>query len=331
MTKTARKSPAKKPANLPRWNLNDLYKGMTDPKLEKDFKWAESHAQDFKKTYEGYLSTLNGEALAAAIEAYEKIDEVLGRIMSYAYLLYSTNQEDSKIAGFYQGAQERVTAISTFTLFFALELNKVDDAILRKQLQSAAIQKYEPWIRDIRVFRPHQLSQEIEQKLHEKRVVGRAAWNRLFDETLAGMRFPYQGKHLTEAEILNLFSNPKREVRAKAAHSFAKVLSDNIKLFALITNTLAKDKEIEDTWRKFPKPISYRNLSNFVEDEVVEALVASVKRAYPRLSHRYYQMKAGWLKLKKLEYYDRNAPLPKQADKLIPWPKAKSIVLESYG
>ena len=337
MPKSAKKSAAKKkPAGknlgkMPIWNLSDLYAGIKDPKLETDFATATREAHAIKAAYQGKLAALSGGDLARAISRYENNDEILSRIMTFAQLVYAGNQSDPALARFYQTAQERVTDISSETLFFTLEINRIDDATLQKQLSDRDLARYASWLRDLRVYKPYQLSDELEKILHEKRVTGRAAWNRLFDETLSDMRFAFGKKNLTESEILNLMQDKSRATRKKAAGVFANTLDKNIRLFSFITNTLAKDKDIEDSWRGFQSPISSRNLSNYVEDDVVDALIASVKSAYPRLTHRYFKLKAKWLGLKKLAYYDRNAPLPDADDSVIPWREAQNIVLESYG
>ena len=315
---------------LPAWNLGDLYAGQDDPQLAKDFVKAEAEAEAIARDYQDKLSALSGAELARAIARYEANDETLGKIMSFAQLLYSGNQSDAALARFYQSCQERMTLISTKTLFFTLEINRIDDAAFARQLADPALQKYAPWLRDLRIYKPYQLSDELEKLLHEKRLTGKSAWHRLFDETLADLRFPLDGKDLTEAEILNLMVNKDRTVRAKAAGVFAKVLNDNRRLFAFITNTLAKDKDIEDNWRGFKQPISSRNLSNLVEDEVVDALLSAVKASYPKLSHRYYRLKAKWLGMDKMAYYDRNAPLPAAQDNVIPWAEARQMVESSY-
>ena len=190
---------------------------------------------------------------------------------------------------------------------------------------------YRPWLRDTRAFRPHQLSDEIEKLLHEKYVAGRAAWTRLFDETIADLRFPFRGKELTEPEALDLLSDNDPEIRREAAQTIGEVLGKNTRIFGLITNTLAKDKEIEDRWRRFPRPISSRNLANFVEDEVVDALIAAVRNSYPRLSHRYYKLKARWFGVEELPFWDRNAPLPEEEERTISWSEAEETVLSAYG
>ena len=295
---------------LPEWDLSDLYPAPDSPELEADLRAADSASQAFEAAYAGKLAGLGGAELGAAIAEYERIGQIIYRAMSYAQLLYSGDVADSERGRFYQGMQERVTDISTHTLFFTLEINRLDDAVLAEKLKAPEAAHYGPWLRDLRVFRPHQLSDEAEKMLHELHVVGTAAWNRLFDETMARLRFPLGGQEVTSAEVLNCLSDKDGARRKEAAKSLGKVLGDNAPLFALITNTLAKEKEIDDKWRNYPRPQSYRNLSNQVEDHVVDALVAAVKGCFGPLSHRYYALKAKWFGVEQLDYWDRNAPLP---------------------
>ena len=316
---------------LPAWDLSDLYGGPESDQLGQDLMRSEQRAQAFRERYAGTLAELDGEALGAAIAAYEEIQENLGRIMSYAQLVYSGDMTDPEVARFFQSMQERSTAISSDLLFFSLELNRLDEAALAEKLNVPGLARYAPWLRDLRAMRPHQLSDEAERLLHEKHVAGRAAWTRLFDETMAALRFPFRDQTLTSAEVLNRLTDRDPEARREAAKSLGRVLGENMRVFSLITNTLAKDKEIEDGWRNFARPVSSRNLANFVEDEVVDALVGAVHRAYPRLSHRYYALKAKWFGVEALPYWDRNAPLPEDDDRLIPWRDARELVLDAYA
>ncbi|WP_340117634.1 M3 family oligoendopeptidase [Pelagibius sp. 7325] len=316
---------------LPIWNLADLYPAPDSPVLKGDLEANAARAKAFHARYAGRLQELNGSALGAAIAEYEAIQETLGRIMSFAQLVYSGDMSDPKVGRFFQSMQERCTTISTELVFFTLELNHLDEAALEDKLQAPELARYRPWLRDLRAMRPHQLSDEIERLLHEKYVAGRAAWTRLFDETMAGLRFPFRGEQLTSAEILNRLTERDPAARREAAKSLGSVLGGNQRTFALITNTLAKDKEIEDKWRGFARPVSSRNLANFVEDEVVDALVSSVQAAYPRLAHRYYALKAKWFGGDTLPYWDRNAPLPDDDDRVIPWKDARRLVLDAYG
>ncbi len=316
---------------LPEWDLADLYAGPDSKELSADLDHAAAAAAAFSAAYKGKLPALDGAALGAAIAEYERLDEILSRVGSYAQLVYAGDQSDPANGKFYQGIHERLNEIATQLLFFTLELNRLDDAHLDALTADAGLARYRPWLRDVRAMRPHQLDDEIERVLHEKHVVGRAAWVRLFDETMAGLRFPFRDAMLTEAEILNLMSDPDGEKRREAAGSLGGVLGENIRTLALITNTLAKDKEIEDGWRNFPRPDSSRNLTNFVEDEVVDALSAAVRSAYPDLSHRYYALKAKWFGGDRLDYWDRNAPLPESDDRTIAWDEARRTVLDAYA
>src|SRR6266853_4606123 len=316
---------------LPEWDLSDLYPGPESAPLAGDLAQLTSDAEAFRERCQGRLASLSGAELGAAVETYERLQEKIGRIMSYASLVHAGNLTDPEIGRFYQTMQERTNAISTTLLFFTLELNRLEDADLEAKEADPALARYRPWLRDTRAFRPYQLSDEVEKLLHEKYVAGRAAWTRLFDETIADLRFPFRGRELTEAEALDLLSDRDPETRREAALIIGEVLGKNTRTFALITNTLAKDKEIEDRWRRFPRPISARNLANFVEDEVVDALIAAVRDSYPRLSHRYYKLKARGFGVEELPFWDRNAPLPEQEERTISWLKAEETVLSAYG
>jgi oligoendopeptidase F len=325
---------AKKEARLgllPQWDLADLYPGRDSPELAADLTRLGADAEAFRKRYEGRLEALSGAELGAAVAAYERLQETAGRIMSYASLVHAGDLADPELSRFFQTMQERINAVSTVLLFFTLELNKLDDDEIETKAADPSLARYRPWLRDLRTFRPHQLSDEVEKLLHEKDVAGGAAWARLFDETVTALRFPIGGRELTETEALDLLSDGNPETRREAAQTIGTVLGNSIRTFALVTNTLAKDKEIEDRWRRFPRPISARNLANFVEDQVVDALIAAVRESYPRLSHRYYRLKARWFGTETLPFWDRNAPLPEDDDRLVPWAEAEATVLDAYG
>ena len=317
--------------DLPEWDLSDLYLGCDSEILARDLTRLASDAEAFRAQYQGRLADLSGAALGSAVETYEQLQEQSGRIISYASLVHAGDLADPEIGRFFQTMQERINAVSTTLLFFTLELNRIDDAELAAKEADPALVRYRPWLRDTRAFRPHQLSDEIEKLLHEKSVAGRAAWTRLFDETIADLRFPIGDKELTEAEALDLLSDRKPEIRREAGLVIGDVLRKNARTFALITNTLAKDKEIEDRWRGFARPISSRNLANFVEDDVVDALISAVRDSYPRLAHRYYRLKADWFGVETLPFWDRNAPLPEDEDHQIPWREAEETVLSAYS
>jgi oligoendopeptidase F len=318
-------------APLPMWSLADLYAGRDDPRLMSDLAAAEEAARQFESAYAGRLADLDGSAWGEAIRRYEAITEQLGRVTSFAQLDFAADMSDGERGRFLQTIQERYTDITSRLLFFTLEMNKIDDAEVDQRLTDPAVSRYAPWVRDVRLFRPHQLSDELEQLLHEKAVVGASAWMRLFDQTLAEARFAVDGESLTLADALNRLDNPNEPVRRAAAKAIGTGLAERINLFTLILNTLAKDKEIEDDWRAFPHPVAARNLANRVEDEVVEALVEAIRGAYDELSHRYYALKAKWFGKPHLDYWDRNAPLPGDDDRRYSWAEAEAIVREAFA
>jgi oligoendopeptidase F len=321
---------------LPEWNLADLYQGMDDPQIARDLDRSDVESVAFEEQYKGKLNLLAaapgaGTALAEAVKRYEALDDLMGRLISYAGLIHSGNSIDPQRAKFYADIQERITAASTHLLFFVLELNRLDDAVLNAAMADPALGHYRPWIEDIRKEKPYQLEDRIEQLFHEKSVTAYSAWNRLFDETIATLRFKVGTKSLAIEPALNLLQDPNEKMRKAAALAIAHTFKENLRTFALITNVLGKDKEISDRWRGFADVADARHLSNRVEPEVVAALVKAVRDAYPRLSHRYYALKARWFGKKRLAYWDRSAPLPKVPARTIGWNDAKATVLTAYG
>ena len=322
--------------SLPEWDLSHLYPGMDSQAFADDLTQAEEECKAFAAAYRGKLAAMAAapdasEQLAAVVARYEKLEDLLGRLMSYAGLVYSGDTTDPKRGKFYGDTQERLTAASSDLLFFTLELNRIDDKVLAAAASRAPLAHWRPWLDDIAKDKPFQLDDRIEQLFHEKSVTGRAAWNRLFDETIASLRFTVDGEELTLEPTLNKLQEPQEEVRRAGAEALAQVFRANLRTFTLVTNTLAKDKEISDRWRSFEDVADSRHLANRVEREVVEALVKAVHEAYPRLSHRYYALKARWFGKDKLAHWDRNAPLPKVEMRTIGWEEARDTVLGAYG
>ena len=333
-TKTTNKT-ASKTGQLPEWNLADLYSGIEAPEVASDLQRMDAECVAFETDYKGKLAEHiakddGGKWLSAAVKRYEAIDDLAGRLGSYAGLVHAGDSLDPAISKFYGDVSERLTAASTHLLFFALELNRIDDAVIERAMQTPELGHYQPWIEDLRKEKPYQLEDRVEQLFHEKSQSGYAAWNRLFDQTISTLRFKVGTKDLAIEPTLNLLQDRDGKKRKVAADALAKTFKGNERTFALITNTLAKDKEISDRWRGFQDVADSRHLNNRVEREVVDALVGSVRAAYPRLSHRYYALKAGWFKKKKLAHWDRNAPLPFAATGTIAWPEAKNMVLTAY-
>jgi len=328
-----RKSPL---GALPEWNLADLYAGLDDPAIKRDLDRSDAESVAFEEAYKGKLGDLArgpdaGVALAEAVRRYEALDDLMGRLGSYAGLVHAGDTVDPARTKFYGDVQERLTAASTHLLFFALELNRVDDALLQAAMADPALGHYRPWLEDVRRYKPYQLEDRVEQLFHEKSMTGYSAWNRLFDSTIANLRFKVAGKTLAIEPTLNLLQDRSGVKRRAAAQALAHTFAQNLQQFALITNTLAKDKEISDRWRGFADIADARHLDNRVEREVVDALVAAVRAAYPRLSHRYYALKAQWFGKKKLPHWDRNAPLPQVAARNVSWSEARDTVLTAYG
>ena len=320
---------------LPEWNLSDLYSGIDAPEIGRDLARMDSECVAFETTYKGKLAEETakdegGKWLAEAVKRYEAIDDLAGRLSSYAGLVHAGDSLDPAVSKFYGDVSERLTAASLHLVFFALELNRIDDAVIERAMQASELGHYRPWIEDLRKEKPYQLEDRIEQLFQEKSQTGYSAWNRLFDQTISSLRFKVKGEELAIEPVLSLLQDRDGLKRKAAAEALAKSFKANERSFALITNTLAKDKDISDRWRGFADVADSRHLNNRVEREVVDALVASVRAAYPKLSHRYYRLKAGWFGKKRLAHWNRNAPLPFAATATIAWPEAKSMVLTAY-
>ena len=318
--------------DLPEWDLSDLYASEDAAELQADLTWLKQSCIDFSNDYEGKLAQLNADEMLKAVERYEAIDIIAGRIMSFAGLRYYQLTTDPERAKFMSDMQDKLTEHTTKLVFYGLEFNRLDEEALSKLLsQNTALARYKPVFDRMRAMKPYQLSDEMERFLHDQSVIGATAWNRLFDETIASLVFTIDGEDLPLEAATNKLSEQDRDTREAAAREIARVLRENTSLFARVHNTLAKEKEIEDRWRKMPTPQTGRHLSNHVEAEVVEALRNAVVAAYPKLSHRYYALKAKWLGLETMQIWDRNAPLPIEDDKLVDWTAAQEMVLSAYA
>jgi len=317
---------------LPEWDLSDLYAAPDAPEVGRDLDWLEHACADFATDYEGKLAGLDAGGMLEAVRRYEAIDIIAGRVMSYAGLRYYQLTIDSERAKFMSDCQDRITTCTTPLVFWSLEFNRLEDDRLAALLKDdPALARFKPVFDRMRAMKPYQLSDELEKFLHDQSTVGASAWNKLFDETIAGLEFSVNGEALTIEGTLNLLTEQDRSQREAATHELARVFGDNIKTFSRIHNTLAKEKQIEDRWRGFPTPQTGRHLSNHVEAEVVEALRNAVVAAYPRLSHRYYRLKSRWLGLERMQVWDRNAPLPMESTRVVPWDEARATVLEAYA
>lgn len=318
--------------HLPEWDLSALYPAPDHPAVAADLAAVQRDAEAFAAANKGRLAEhLAAGTLARAVSDYERLQDRMGRLMSFAGLTYSGDTTDPARAKFYGDVQEKVTNASSLLLFFELELNRLDDAALEAGFAEPALAHYRPWLTDIRLDKPYQLEDRVEELFHEKAITGYSAWNRLFDETIASLRFSVDGEDLSIEPTLHLLQEPDEARRKAASDAMAATFGANLRVFTLITNVLAKDKEISDRWRGFRDIADSRHLANRVEREVVDALVAAVRDAYPRLSHRYYALKAKWMSKERLATWDRNAPLPGAVTRTVGWAEARDTVLTAYG
>ena len=316
---------------LPIWDLKDLYLSQNDKELSRDLNKIKNGALMFEKKYLNKVKNLSAENLYKAINQLEQIDILMDKVLSYAHLLVAEDGNNEKNKIFFQQMQEKITNFASSIIFFTLELNQIPEKQISTLFKNQKLQIYKNWIINKRSFKPYQLDLKIEKVLQDKSITSHSAWIRLFDDLIASLKFPFKKEELSSAQIFNYLSDKNESTRKLAAKSVGKVLGSNIKVFSTITNTLAKDKSINDSWRKLPTPVSARNLSNVVEDSVVDSLVSSVIEYYPKLSHRYYALKAGWFKKKYLMYWDRNAPLPFQSSKNFTWKEAQNTVVNAYS
>ncbi|MGO7420701.1 M3 family oligoendopeptidase, partial [Rhizobium ruizarguesonis] len=322
--------------DLPVWKLQDLYPSATSTAFVADMEKAGKAAIAFEEKWKSKLTEAaaktDAEGIGAALKEYEALDDIIGRLGSFAGLTYFSDTTNPTNGKLYGDVQAKITEFSGHLLFFALELNRIDDAVIDACIANdPAAGHYRPWLLDLRKDKPYQLDDRLEQLFLEKSMTSAAAFNRLFDETMAELRYDIDGEKVPLEVALNRLQEKDPEARRKAAMALAETFKANIRTFTLITNTLAKDKEIADRWRGFEDIADSRHLANRVEREVVDALAAAVREAYPRLSHRYYKMKAKWLGMEHMNFWDRNAPLPETSSAIISWPEAKDTVLSAYG
>ena len=314
--------------NLPNWNLKDFYSSFKDEAISKDLDNFKKYTKTFRESYKDKLLS-HSSKLENIIEEYENGNEIGDKLGNYAFLIYATNMDVSEIVQFYQDINEKLTEISSDLIFFTNEINATSDDDFKKLINGSG--KYKNWLINIRRFKDHQLDEKSEQILLDKNLTASSSWVRFFEERINDLKFNIDGKELNSAGALNLLSDHDEKVRKKASESIETVFKSEVKTFTFITNTLAKDKITNDKWRKYSSPVDSRNLSNNVENDVVEALSKSVTSNYKNISHRYYELKSKIFKKNQLDYWDRNAPYPNSPKTLIKWEEAKDIVLRSYA
>ena len=314
--------------NLPNWNLKDFYSSFKDEAISQDLDIFQKFTKTFKENYKDKLLS-HSSKLENIIEEYENGNEIGDKLGNYAFLIYATNMDVPEIVQFYQDINEKLTEISSDLIFFTNEINATSDDDFKRLINGSG--KYKSWLTNIRRFKNHQLDEKSEQILLDKNLTASSSWVRFFEEQINDLKFNLDGKDLNSAGVLNLLSDHDEKIRKKAAESIESVFKSEVKTFTFITNTLAKDKITNDKWRKYSSPVDSRNLSNNVENDVVEALSKSVTSNYKNISHRYYELKSKIFKKNQLDYWDRNAPYPNSPKTLIKWEEAKDIVLRSYA
>ncbi len=313
---------------LPNWNLKDFYESIDDERIQADLKQFEEFAKNFQLKYKSKLLD-HSKLFEKVIQEYEEGSELGDKLGNYAFLIYTTNMNETKIVQFYQDINEKLTELSSDLIFFTNEINATEENDFSLLLDGSG--KYKNWLSNLRRYKDHQLDEKSEKILLDKNLTAHSSWVRFFEEKINELRFSIDGKDLNSSDALNQLSDHDPETRKKAAQSIESVFQKNVKTFTFITNTLAKDKITNDKWRKYQSPISARNLANNVEDEVVEALTESVTSNYKNIAHRYYAIKSKIFKKDKLNYWDRNAPYPNSPNTKIKWEEAKDLVLRSYG
>ena len=316
---------------LPIWDLSEIYKNIKDPKINKDIKNIRESANNFLKKWKGQINNLSPSDFLICINEYQEINEAIYKIATHSSLTFATNMEDPEISKYNSSISDEITEILSTLIFVTLELAKVDDNTINNWLNDKDAKTWKPYLNILRKRNPYLLDPLVEEILIEKSATGRSAWIRLYDETSAALRFPFKNKSLTEAEILNLLSDADPKTRKIAGKSLSEVLENNKRIFGMILNVISRDRFIEDNKRGFKRIMSSRNLDNDVEDEVVDKLVNTVNKAMPKLTHRYYKWKANQFGQTKLDWWDRNAPLPHSSETLIKWSEAKDIILDSFA
>jgi len=272
---------------LPTWDLSEIYKDIDDPNIESDIIKIKKLSQDFSTRWKGKIKDLNASDFLVCIEKYQNINEKIYTIGTHSNLIFATNMEDPEISRYNSSISDKLTEISSLLVFVTLELSKIDDKTVDEWTKNNNTIKWLPYLDILRKRNPYLLDPLVEEMLIEKSATGRSAWVRLFDETSAALRFPFKKELLSEAEILNLLSDSNPQNRKLAGKSLSEVLENNKRILGMILNVISRDRYIEDNKRGFKGIISSRNLDNDVEDEVVDALVKTVDKAMPKLTHRY--------------------------------------------
>ena len=318
-------------SNLPAWDLSDLYSGINDPQVEKDLSAYLAYNQQLSDKYKGKVASLSAPDFAKAIKLYEQASVVASKLGIFAYLNMVTQMKNKEAVAFYQNINEKLTESGKLSIFFTLEINALSEEAFQALLKDKNVAFYRPWLEKIRLFKPYELAEDMEALLADKALTSSAAWVRLYDETSSKLQYTVNGKKYNDAELSKLLQDKDPKIREAAGKEMNRVNKENGELFTFIYNMIVKDKAISDDKRGFKSPIASRNLDNMVEDDVVDSLAEAVRAKYTTIAERFYKLKAKWLGKDKIQYWDRNAPLPFSDDKKYSWDEAVKLVLEAYG
>jgi oligoendopeptidase F len=328
--------PPRKADALPEWRLDDLYAGRDDPRIAADLAKAKQ-ANDALVALKGRFTASRadarvlGELLVGGIGLYEQATNGLWGVGAYAGLAASTARDNPAWSKFEADLRARSSQIAAESLFFTLEINELEDNEIDAAFRAHPLAaRWRPWIRRVRLSRPHELTPDLERMLID-RGPAVANWSRLSEETLAALTAKVGKETLTLSETLNRLSDPDAARRKQAAQALAKSLEQRTSTLALCLNTLAFEKQVEDRWRKYPDPAASRHIANEVHAEAVAALEEAVVESYESVSHRYYRLKAKVMGRDVLDHWDRNAPLDTAQPRTYGWDEAKAMVLESFS
>ncbi len=324
------------PTASPVWSLDDLYSGRDDPKIARDLE-AAAKANRALLALKGTFIAARSEPkrlaqqILSGMALYEQATDKLWTLGAYATLAASTARDDPDWARFEADIRAKALAISADSLFYTLELNQLETDEIEVAFDTdPALERWRPWLRRVRLARPFELSGDLERLLVD-RAPALANWTRLYDETLAKMRIEKGQDRLTLPQALNGLSDPDPEQRRIVAEGLAQALKVQAPVLALCLNTLAFEKQVEDRWRGHTNAAEARHLANDVDPAAIVALEAAVVEAYPRLSHRYYALKARLMGVEHLNHWDRNAPLDQAPQRRYGWDEARALVLDAFA
>ena len=318
-----------------RWNLGDLYKGISDARVEKDFKKISARADKFEKEYRGKIKSpsLTAGKLAEAVGELERLSEGIGKILSFAYLLFAADTRDPKTGAFRSSMQQKATELQKKLIFFYVEWVSVPKKRAEKLMNHPELSGYRHFLEQERQYKDHTLSEAEEKILQEKSNTGQKAFSRLFDEVVNNIEFRVRlsGKteKLNQSRTLSLLYDPDRKKRKAAWGGLTRGLTGNSHVLTYIFNTLVNDHSINDRLRSYEDPMSARHLSNEISHGAVETLLESCERNF-EFVRRYYTLKRELLGYRRFYDYDRYAPLGSEREQ-VPWERAKEIVLSSFG